>query len=38
MYNLDTLTQETNLRKAWPNEAKDFTPWLADHLEYRKYP
>lgn len=34
MYNLDTLTQETNLRKAWPNEAKDFTPWLADHLEY----
>ena len=34
MYNLDTLTQETNLRKVWPNEAKDFTPWLADHLEY----
>lgn len=26
---LDTLKQETNLRKAWPNEAKDFTPWLA---------
>lgn len=21
--NLDILTQETNLRKAWPNEAKD---------------
>lgn len=34
MYNLDTLTQETNLRKVWPNEAKDFTPWLAEHLEY----
>lgn len=34
MYNLDTLTQEPNLRKAWPNEAKDFTPWLASHLEY----
>ncbi len=34
MYNLDTLTQETNLRKVWSNEAKDFTPWLAEHLEY----
>ena len=34
MYNLDTLTQETNLRKVWPNEAKDFTPWVAEHLEY----
>lgn len=34
MYTLDTLTQETNLRKVWPNEAKDFTPWLAEHLEY----
>ena len=34
MYNLDTLTQETNLRKVWTNEAKDFTPWLAEHLEY----
>ena len=21
------------LRKAWPNEAKNFTPWLADNLE-----
>ena len=31
---LDTLKQETNLRKAWPNEAKDFTPWLAEHLSY----
>ena len=34
MLNLETLTQEHNLRKAWPNEASDFTPWLADHLEY----
>lgn len=34
MIHLETLTQEHNLRKAWPNEAKDFTPWLAEHLEY----
>lgn len=31
---LETLTQEHNLRKACPNEASDFTPWLAEHLEY----
>lgn len=34
MLELETLTQEHNLRKAWPNEASDFTPWLAEHLEY----
>lgn len=33
MINLDSLKQEYNLRKAWPNEAKDFTPWLSEHLE-----
>lgn len=31
---LETLTQEHNLRKAWPNEALDFTTWLSEHLEY----
>ena len=24
--------EPVNLREAWPNEAQDFTPWLADHL------
>lgn len=31
---LETLSQEHNLCKAWPNEASDFTPWLSEHLEY----
>ena len=34
MYSLETLTQEHNLRRAWPKEAYDFTPWLAEHLDY----
>ena len=27
-----TLT-DADLRKAWPNEPRDFTPWLADNLD-----
>lgn len=33
MINLDSLKQEYNLRKAWPNEAKDFTPWSLEPLD-----
>ena len=25
--------QPVSLRAAWPDEARDFTPWLADHLD-----
>ena len=30
---LGTL-KNVNLREAWNHEAQDFTPWLADNLEY----
>ena len=25
--------ENVNLRKVWPNEASDFTPWLAEHID-----
>src|SRR5262245_39712660 len=25
---------EVDVRKVWPHEAGDFTPWLAEHLDY----
>ncbi len=25
--------ERVELREAWPNEASDFTPWLAEHIE-----
>ena len=30
---LGTIKKEPDLRKVWPNEAQDFTPWLAKHLD-----
>ena len=24
--------QKVDLREVWPDEAQDFTPWLAEHL------
>ena len=29
-----TRATSVDIREAWPNEARDFTPWLAEHLEW----
>ena len=26
------MTEEVDVRELWPNEAQDFTPWLAKNL------
>ncbi len=28
----EEITRQVDVREKWPNEALDFTPWLADHL------
>ena len=30
---LGSIQQITDLREVWGNEARDFTPWLAEHIE-----
>ena len=27
-----TTLKPVNIRKVWPHEAHDFTPWLAEHI------
>jgi len=33
MVNLGTLMEITDLRKVWPHEALNFTPWVAENVE-----
>ena len=32
MVELSSL-KRVDLREVWPNEARDFTPWLAEHID-----
>ena len=33
MIKLGKIQEITDLRKAWPHEARDFTPWLAENID-----
>ena len=33
MVALGTLKEITDLRKVWPHEALNFTPWVAENIE-----
>lgn len=33
MVSLGTLKEITDLRKVWPHEALNFTPWVAENIE-----
>ena len=33
MVSLGTMKEITDLRKVWPHEALNFTPWVAENIE-----